>query len=129
MTGTERPTKSSGYVLLEVLVAFLIAAVALYAVAGLLTTSLKGQGSLESRLAANQLARSLMAGIGTIFPIANGRSEFNDGAGSSWQITMTPIEEVEEADFLLFRIDIDVERDDGGSASLTGFRIGEVEER
>ena len=131
-----RSSGERGFTLVEVLVAFLIAATALGSIFSLLGTSTRGTAGLEARMLAAIEARGLLARLGPDLSLAPGEQEGEIEGGGRWRITIDEANSAEDTDrrgrsrdarsdsgYVLLDVMVAVERSDGGEARLRTFRL------
>lgn len=85
--------RCSGFSLLEVLVAFVILALALGVLMRVFSGSLNNIGTSARYTQALALAESKLAAVGIDTPLERGESAGVDGQGNSWRITVKPHQE------------------------------------
>jgi general secretion pathway protein I len=85
-----RPGEESGLTLLEVLVAFVILAVAMTTVMQVFSTGLEGTRRAERANIAAALAEAKMAAVGVVIPARTGRHDGTEDNGYSWQVNIEP---------------------------------------
>lgn len=116
--------RESGFTLLEVLVAFTIAALALTGLFQSSRTGLNNAAIAARTLDATALAQSLLAAAQRGEPFAPGTQSGTGSGDFSWRTSVTPAGSRPDAN--LYRIDISVEWPGGAhrrSVTLTGYRI------
>ena len=122
--------EDDGFTLVEVIVALAILSVGLSVVLGVISGGLEQTASAERRAEAGSLAQSLMAQVGTEWPI---KSEERDGQfprGYTWHLRVQQYgtgKEREEWPVGLYTISTEVKWDDGKerrSYELTTLRVG-----
>ena len=79
-----RSARRGGFTLLEVLVAFVIMAVALGAIMQIFSTGLAGTRAAEAYAQATQIAESRLAVIGVETPLAQGEKRGDADGGFQW---------------------------------------------
>ncbi|MGI9419562.1 MAG: type IV pilus modification PilV family protein [Geminicoccaceae bacterium] len=108
-TESSGPVSERGFTLLEVLVAFLIFALAFGVIARTLQTSLRQTTTAETLLKAAALAERQIALAGTVQPFAGGEESGRSVDGLEWrrsiQLEKAPSE---DGDVALYRITVDV---------------------
>ena len=87
----QRSTDESGFTLIEVLVAFTIAALCLGAVFQLLTTSLSGLRGSAAYAHATQLAESRLESVGIAEPLVPGTTSGRFDEQFAWQMQTDPL--------------------------------------
>lgn len=80
-----------GFILLEVLVALVIAGIAVAVLLGAGGTSLRSTHSAADNEIAVSRARSHLAALGRLEPLAPGEFSGNDGDGFRWRLRVRPI--------------------------------------
>ena len=85
----------SGLTLLEVLVAFVILAVALTTVMQVFSTGLEGTRRVEAANTAAVMAESKLAMVGVEIPVRPGRSGGVEGEKFTWDLEIAPYSEAE----------------------------------
>ena len=83
-----RRTRARGFTLIEVLIAFMILAVAMVAILQAFSSGLRGLGAAEASAAALAHARAKLEEIGTFVPIEPGETEGDFEDGSHWTVTV-----------------------------------------
>ncbi len=87
------PDAESGLTLLEVLVAFVILAVAITSVMQVFSTGLEGTRRAEAANLAALMAESKLAAVGVEIPLRAGRHGGTEANGFAWQIEIEPYRE------------------------------------
>ena len=87
----QRSTDESGFTLIEVLVAFTIAALCLGAVFQLLTTGLAGLRGSAAYAHATQLAESRLESVGIAEPLVPGTTSGQFDGQFAWQMQTDPL--------------------------------------
>jgi general secretion pathway protein I len=118
---------SSGFTLLEVLVALVIFALAFGVLAQIMQTGLRQSAGAQSVTGATLLARSELARVGVEMPLQVGRAEGETEDGMRWQTEIEVVEGPDEDQSLaLYQVQVTV--DWGASSaqqlSLTTLRTG-----
>lgn len=94
MSGPERPTTgkaaAAGFTLLEVLVAFAIAAIGLAASLQGGTAALGNAGIAAASIEATRRAQSRLAMVGAAAPLVPGETAGDDGDGFRWRVLVSP---------------------------------------
>lgn len=93
MSGPERDTgaAAAGFTLLEVLVAFSIAAIGLAALLQGGTAALGNAGIAAASIEATRRAQSRLAMVGAAGPLLPGETAGEDGDGFHWRVLVSPI--------------------------------------
>ena len=119
--------RTSGFTLLEVLVALIIFAIAFGALASLFQTSLRQTASADDLRLATALAEAQLARFGKDLPLKVGESSGTSPDGLRWQADIS-LERPPNpaARVALYRIHVEAGPDNGipDLVSLTTFRIG-----
>ena len=89
------PGKESGLTLLEVLVAFVILAVAMTTVMQVFSTGLEGTRRAEAANLAAVMAESKLATVGVEIPVRAGRQNGVEANGIAWAVEIEPYREGE----------------------------------
>jgi general secretion pathway protein I len=87
--------REAGMTLLEVLVAFVILAVALTTVMQVFSTGLQGTRRAEAANIAAVIAESKLAMVGVEVPVRAGRLNGVEGNGFTWELEIAPYREAE----------------------------------
>ena len=87
------PAAESGLTLLEVLVAFVILAVAITSVMQIFSTGLEGTRRAEAANLAALMAESKLAAVGVEIPLRAGKHDGAEADGFAWQIEIEPYRE------------------------------------
>ncbi len=87
-----RLPRQAGFTLLEVLVAFVIAALALGVLFGGALGGLRSEHTADRMMEALSRAQSHLATVGHGVPLRPATQEGEDGTGFHWRITITPAE-------------------------------------
>lgn len=90
LAARSRPGEESGLTLLEVLVAFVILAVAMTTVMRVFSTGLEGTRRAERANLAAALAEAKMAAVGVLIPVRAGRLDGIEDNGYSWEVNIEP---------------------------------------
>jgi general secretion pathway protein I len=85
-----RPSRQSGFTLIEVVVALAIAALALVAIFEAGGAGLRGVDLAQRYVAATRAAQAHLAEVGVSIPLATTETGGVDAAGFRWAIRMTP---------------------------------------
>ncbi len=122
-----RSRRGGGFTLLEVLIAFVILAVALVALIRAFSSGLRGLDAAEAAAVALQHARSKIEEVGTVIPLEAGEygGEFEDG--TRWSIAIRPHEAGEGAAaetvaLVPYEIEVTASRVRGGEVMLRSQR-------
>lgn len=115
-----------GFTLVEVLVAFLIGALALGALLRLVGVGLEATGSLDGRTTALLEARARLAAVGVAEPLVEGVTT-GALADGSWSVAIRAVETSPDGLFTLFEVLVEVTHADGSRAALTSYRLGGAE--
>lgn len=83
-----RAGNRSGFTLLEILIALAILSISLATLLGSLSTSINHQVRANREAEALQLAQSLLARVGTDFPLQTGNTEGDEGPNYHWYLKM-----------------------------------------
>lgn len=124
-----RRSKSAGFTLVEVLVAFVIAALSLAALLQVFATGLRSATTSEHYARATMLAESQLASIGIEQPLAVGQSSGAFDDEYRWRIVVAPYQEA-DMDALVEVFDVSVtvswgaEGENGRSVTLRTLRLG-----
>jgi prepilin-type N-terminal cleavage/methylation domain-containing protein len=104
------PGRSSGFTLLEVLVALLIFALAFGVLAQIFQTGLRQSATAERMGAATMLARSQLARIGIDLPLEIGAFEEDAGDGFRLRTTIepAPLETAEDDEIIALLVEVAV---------------------
>jgi len=130
------PSRSQGFTLLEVLLAFIIFALSFATVLEIMSGSMRSTVRARDYSEAALLAQSLMDTVGTEFPLQDGVFQGEAGDGYRWTVDIRPFEpQTAEEDYvnqlaqnsgtLLFWVDVDLEwgaEPRAGSAHFTTIR-------
>ena len=124
------PGQSSGFTLLEVLVALLIFALAFGVLAQIFQTGFRASATAERTTTATLLARSQLARIGIDLPLEIGEIEEDAGGGFRIRTRIEPAEiEVAADEFVPLLVEVSVawglEADDG-QVALTTLRLAPI---
>lgn len=118
-----------GFTLLEVLVAFVILAVALVALFQAFSSGLRGLDVAEASMTAVQHARSKLEEVGGPIPIESGQQSGDFTDGYQWVVVIEP-EADEDLVFdaaqplIPYRVQVTVNGAQGGSVTLDTWRLG-----
>lgn len=118
-----------GFTLLEVLIAFAILAFAMTALMQAFSQGLRGQVAAEDYAAGIMLARSKMAEVGPIIPIAEGERTGELTNGWQWRVVVLPYggeddASVESDALHLYEVQVAIERNKAPLADLRSLRVG-----
>ena len=90
------PSRQSGFTLLEVLVAFVLAAIGIVALLQAFAGGLRNLGKMDEYVQAALVAESRLAEVGILYPVAPGEMEgLEEGRKYRWHVTITPFEDPE----------------------------------
>jgi len=123
-----------GFTLIEVLVAFTIAAILLTVVMQGFSRGLRGIVAAEAQAALMERAQSILADVGHGFPLASGvESGENDGVVWRVEIALAPQNdmirpEAERLGLRLFSVDVTVRDTEGRAQRLETLRLSEMPE-
>jgi general secretion pathway protein I len=119
----------SGFTLIEVLVAFAIAALGLAALLQVFGTGLRS-AAVSSRYArATMLAESQLSAVGVTSPLVPGQYAGADTDGFHWRVSITPYEEAGlQANIEIFKVQVVVgwgaQADGTRAVTLSTLRLG-----
>ncbi len=123
-----RGRRRGGFTLLEVLIAFVILAVALVALLRAFSSGLRGLDATEAAAAALQHARSKIEEVGTVIPLEAGEygGAFEDG--TRWRVVIRPHEAgagaaAETVALVPYEIEVTSFRERGGKVTLRSLRL------
>src|SRR5262245_25109474 len=124
-----RETRSRGFTLIEVLVAFAILAVALTALFQLFSSGLGAIGSAERHSMATMLARSLLDDVGAEIPLVPGERRGNLDDGFSWLVRIERSSTTGPAAaggdlYIPYDVAVEISWGRGHALTLTTLRIG-----
>jgi general secretion pathway protein I len=119
-----RHRRESGFTLLEVIVAFAIAAVALAALSQAFSTGLRQVDRIDATTAALMLAQEKIAEIDAAQTLEVGTQSGTTPRGGAWQVIVEPLGNQETAS-ILFDVDVRAEFD-GAVVELRTIRMGAV---
>ena len=85
-----RGVKSSGFALIELLVAIAVIGTVLAAVGGVVATTMRGSRVVQDRLAASSIAETLLAGLSDRASVRPGRSS-GEISGYRWTMDISPM--------------------------------------
>jgi general secretion pathway protein I len=86
----EQPDSEAGFTVVEVVAALTILAIALGVLLNIMSNSLRQTGRAQTIAEAGALARSLLAKIGTEFPLRDGQITGQADRGFRWQVHIAP---------------------------------------
>ena len=113
---------SSGFTLLEVLIAFVILSLTLAAVFGALSTGLQSLSSAEDVELAVLQAQSKLEGAGLLEPLAASQAGGDFADGASWQVDIEPFAAEEPDQGQLFEVRVNVSSASGRSVELKSLK-------
>ena len=87
-----KPTRNSGFTLIEVLISFVILALVLGVVFRSLSTGLSHERTAELATARVLEARSILDRLGADLPLEEGLAEGELATGEAWTLTVSPYE-------------------------------------
>ena len=121
--------RRGGFTLVEVLVAFAIAALSLAALMQVFATGLRGAATSEAYARAVMLAETRLASVGVEAPLEAGESTGRFDDDYRWRLTVEPYTEAEmDAAVEIYRIAVTVSWDEGRNAeravTLQTLRLG-----
>jgi general secretion pathway protein I len=86
--------RQSGFTLLEVLVAFVLAAIGIVALIQAFAGGLRNLGKMDEYVMAAMVAESRLAEIGILYPVAEGEMEgVEEGDKYRWHVLVSPYED------------------------------------
>jgi len=100
-SGRAGGTRSGGFTLLEVLLAFVVFALSFATVLEILAGSMRATMRARSYSEAALLAQSLMDMVGTDIPLAEGSVAGEAPGGYNWQLSITSYQPLDEQDRML----------------------------
>ena len=123
-----RGRRRGGFTLLEVLIAFVILAVALVALLRAFSSGLRGLDAAEAGAAALQHARSKIEEVGTVIPLEAGEHDGEFADGTRWSVVIRPHEAgdgaaAETMALVPYEIEVTVSRERGGKVTLRSLRL------
>jgi general secretion pathway protein I len=124
------PAREAGFTLVEVIVALAILSTSLSVLLGIVSTGLLRTSSAERMAEAGSLAQSLLAEVGTRYPIGPGERSGEYADGYHWRLNLQPVgsdTEWEQRSVGLYEVSADIEWEDGEdrrSFRLNTLRIG-----
>ncbi|MDQ2090854.1 PulJ/GspJ family protein [Marimonas arenosa] len=120
-----KPTRDSGFTLIEVLVAFAILAVTFGAVSGALSTGMTHEIAAERTTTRVLEMRSIFDRIGTDIPLAEGTFEGRLTTGESWSMTVTRLPAYGQIPpFSAYDVVLTVQGDNGSVLSFRSIELG-----
>lgn len=88
------PRRQTGFTLLEVLVAFVLAAIGIVALMQAFAGGLRNLGKMDEYAMAAMVAESRLAEIGILYPVAEGEMEgVEEGDKYHWRVLVSPYED------------------------------------
>ena len=94
---SRRRDGQSGFTLLEVLVAFVVATIGIVAIVQACSGGLRGLARLDSLGVGALVAESRLAEVGAIYPVSAAQFEGTDGEGKyNWVISITPYDDPDQ---------------------------------
>lgn len=124
--------KEAGYSLLEVIIAFAIASMALTTLYRETGTALEREAIASTRLAELAVAENVMERVGLDYDLQEGKKGGKTPEGISWSLEIEAVEDEEERTsdrWRLYRIEVYAKTDpDRNPVSLTSYRIGKGDE-
>ena len=88
------PRRQSGFTLLEVLVAFVLAAIGIVALIQAFAGGLRNLGKMDEYVMAAMVAESRLAEVGILYPVAEGEMEgMEEGDKYRWHVLVSPYED------------------------------------
>jgi general secretion pathway protein I len=122
-----RRRRAAGLTLIELLVAFAIAALALGALLQLFSTGLASLRKVERRTEATLLARSLLDEVGADIPLVPGERSGTSAAGLAWRLRIAPSDAAAAAGsdrpLLLYEVSVSVGGERLPALTLTTLRL------
>jgi general secretion pathway protein I len=86
--------RQSGFTLLEVLVAFVLAAIGIVALIQAFAGGLRNLGKMDEYVMAAMVAESRLAEVGILYPVAEGEMEgVEEGDKYRWHVLVSPYED------------------------------------
>jgi prepilin-type N-terminal cleavage/methylation domain-containing protein len=132
--GERRGVRCRGFTLLEVLIAFIILAVASAAIYRGLSSGMVGLGAADARTAAVLHARSKLDEVGVTIPMVPGEVSGAFEDGTAWSVTIAPFlagaeteEAAQELPMMAYHVSVTVEAKDGVPVTLTTYRLALVQ--
>lgn len=125
-----RKGSEAGFTLVEVIVALAMLSIGLSLVLNLISGGLNRTGSAGRMAEAGSLAQSLLAQVGTDWPVKPDERDGRYSSGYRWHLKMLPYGDAatrEETPVGLYRVSAEVEWDEGAgsrSYALTTLRLG-----
>lgn len=120
--------RDGGFALLEVLIAFAIAAFALSALYGGVLTGMRGAGTAARTEEALSHARSHLGALGHGQDLVAGETSGDDGGGFHYRLRIEPIARIApQGTATLYAVEVTMTWNDGGTIrqlSLTSQRLG-----
>jgi general secretion pathway protein I len=114
---------SRGFSLIEVLVAFVIAAVALTAAARVFGTAARSASMVQARLVALSLAETKLAEAAVV---ESGAGSFGDGLSWRRSVVPYPVPDESGAAWAPYQVTVEVRRQHRPAVSLTSIRLARV---
>ena len=109
------PRTQTGFTLLEVLVAFVLAAIGIVALIQAFAGGLRNLGKMDEYVMAAMVAESRLAEVGILYPVAEGEMEgVEEGGKYRWPVLVSPYEDPDglvvatEQSPGLFLVDVEV---------------------
>lgn len=128
------PQRQTGFTLLEVLVAFVLAAIGIVALIQAFAGGLRNLGKMDEYVMAAMVAESRLAEVGILYPVAVDEMEgVEEGDKYHWRISVSQFEDPDGLTLMpeqtpnLYLVEIDVNWDSGrkpGSFRLESLRVG-----
>jgi len=128
------PRRQTGFTLLEVLVAFVLAAIGIVALIQAFAGGLRNLGKMDEFVMAAMVAESRLAEVGILYPVAVGEMEgVEEGDKYHWRISVAPFEDPDglavmpEQTPALYLVEVDVSWDNRrkpGTFRLLSLRAG-----
>lgn len=120
---------NKGFSLIEVVVAFAVAALCLGAAAQVFSAATRHVGLVQDRMRALSLAETVLAAAGVTEPLAPGVLSGELSGGLQWRRTVERYPQVEEAEgtepeWVAYRVTVEVRRGAGRVLSIGSVRLG-----